>query len=102
MKAYDIIITVPAEQDLREITNDIIKKQRETMLKEINKIGDAIYNLDKTPFGNALVNDERLVTIGIRKVMIDKHIIFYIASEKDKTVSVIRILRLRRNWANAL
>lgn len=104
MKAYDIIITGPGEQDLREITDDIVKKREEKLfaLKEINKIGDAIYNLDNIPFSNSLVSDERLVTTGIRKIIIDKYIIFYIASEKDKTVSIIRILSLRRNWADLL
>lgn len=102
MKDYDIIISAPADQDLREISGDIVKKHPEKWQKEINNIGATIHNLDKIPFSNALVSDERLVTAGIRKVLIDKYIVFYIASEKDKTVSVIRILNLRRNWANLL
>lgn len=102
MKAYDISITAPAEQDLREIAEYSVKKNKEKPLKKVNSIGDAIYNLDKVPFSNSLVSDERLVTAGIRKVILDNHIIFYIASEKDKTVSVIRILNLCRNWAQLL
>jgi plasmid stabilization system protein ParE len=102
VKDYDIIITVPAEQDLREIIGDIVRKHQETPLQEINNIRDKIYALDTTPFSNTLVSDERLVTTGIRKIIIDEYIIFYIASEKDKTVSVIRVLRLHRQWENLL
>ena len=104
MKGYDIIITEPAEQDLREITDDIVKEHKETLFtqKTINNIADVIYNLDAIPFSNALVSDEKLVTTGIRKLMIGRYIVFYIASEKDKTVSVVRILNFRRNWDNLL
>jgi len=104
VKDYDIIITGAAEQDLIEITNYIIKKHGETPFarKVINKIGDAISNLEKLPFNHALVNDEKLVTTGIRKVMIDNYIVFYIASEKDKTVSIVRVLNIRRNWDDLL
>lgn len=104
MKAYDIVITGPAEQDLREITDDIVKKHKETTFtqKAIDKIGDAINNLDKIPFSHSLVSDEKLVTTGIRKIIIDRYVVFFIASEKDKTVSVVRILNLRRQWANLL
>ena len=104
MKGYDIIVTGPAEQDLREITDDMVGKNDEMpcIEKAISAIGDIIGNLANTPFNNALVSDEKLVTTGIRKMMIDNYIIFYIASEKDKTVSVVRILNFRRYWTNLL
>ena len=104
MKGYDIIITGPAEQDLYEIKGDMVGRhqKREFTEKAISAIGDIIDNLATTPFNNALVSDEKLVTTGIRKVIIDNYIVFYIASEKDKTVSVVRILNSRRYWANLL
>ncbi len=104
MKGYDIIITGPAEQDLCEITDEMVGRHQKIAFTEkaISAIGDIIDKLATTPFNNALVSDEKLVTTGIRKVIIDNYIIFYIASEKDKTVSVVRILNFRRNWDNLL
>jgi len=104
VKGYDIIITGPAEEDLCEIKGDMVREHQERSYTEraIIAIGDIIGNLAKNPFDHALVSDEKLVTTGIRKVMIDNYIVFYIASEKDKTVSVVRILNFRRNWDNLL
>lgn len=104
MKEYSVFITAPGEQDLHEITQDIVNKYKGTPLagKTVKKLGDTISGLDKSPFRNVLVNDEKLVTAGVRKIIMDNYIVLYIASEKDKTVSVVRILNLRRNWADLL
>lgn len=100
---YNVVLTEPAEQDLGEITGDIFKKHGKSFnQKLINRINDIINSLQKIPFNNMLVSDERLVTTGIRTVTIDNYLIFYIASEKDKTVSIVRILSFRRNWAHLL
>ncbi|MGH4121235.1 type II toxin-antitoxin system RelE/ParE family toxin [Clostridium sp.] len=54
------------------------------------------------PLRNALVNYERLAYIGIRKIMVDNYIVFYIANDESKTVTIIRILYGRRDWINLL
>ena len=104
MNDYDVVITEVAQQDLREIIGAILKVFKNVLLaqKSITKIGLAISNLEKAPFGNYLVNDERLVTMGIRKLMIDKYIVFFIASEKDKSVSVVRIIHDQRYWVGLI
>jgi toxin ParE1/3/4 len=104
VKGYDVIITGPAEEDLSGITCDIARKHLETPLAEkvISALGNIIGNLAETPFNHALVSDEKLVTTGIRRVMIHNYVVFYIASEKDKTVSVVRILNFHRYWENLL
>ncbi|MEA4923705.1 MAG: type II toxin-antitoxin system RelE/ParE family toxin [Syntrophomonadaceae bacterium] len=101
---YDIVLTEPAHKDLIEITGDILKKHGQTSLaqKLVNQIADTIDDLEKTPFRHALVSDEKLVTNGVRTVMLDNQIVFYIASEQDKTVSIVRILDFRRNWDTLL
>ncbi|MFA7076947.1 MAG: type II toxin-antitoxin system RelE/ParE family toxin [Syntrophomonas sp.] len=102
MKEYDVIITEAAQQDLREIMETIIKVVKEASASQvqnlINQMELAILSLEKAPFGNSLVSDERLVTMGIRKMMIDKYIVLYIASEKDKSAAVVRILHDQRHW----
>jgi|GEM_PF-2649298 Plasmid stabilization system protein len=101
---YNIVLTEPAEQDLIEITGDIMKKHGKTSVaqKLVNQLADTIDELEKTPFSNALVSDEKLVTSGVRTVMLNKQIVFYIASEKEKTVSIVRVLDSRRNWDTLL
>jgi plasmid stabilization system protein ParE len=104
VKGYDIIVTEPAQADLYEMTINIGRKYEDMPLagEAISAISDTIDNLVRNPFNNSLVSDEKLVTSGIRRVMIDNYILFYIASEKDKTVSVVRILNFRRYWEDLL
>lgn len=101
---YNLVLTDPAEQDLIALTNDIIKKHGKTSFaqKLINQFAETIEELEKTPFNNALVTDEKLVTNGVRTLMFNQQIVFYIASEKDKTVSIVRVLDCRRNWDTLL
>jgi toxin ParE1/3/4 len=54
------------------------------------------------PLRNALVADERLAYKGIRKIMVDNYIVFYIVTEENKTVTIIRMLYGRRGWMNLL
>lgn len=104
MSAYDIQITEPAEKDLYEIGAYISKEllEPETAKKVISKIAKGINSLGDMPLRNALVADERLAYKGIRKIIVDNYIIFYIVTEESKTVTIIRILYGKRNWINLL
>lgn len=104
MSPYNIQITEPAEKDLYEIGTYISKEllEPEIAKKVVSKIAVGISTLQDMPLRNALVNDNRLAQKGIRKIMVDNYIIFYIVSEKNKTVTIIRILYSRRDWINFL
>jgi toxin ParE1/3/4 len=104
MSAYDIQITEPAEKDLYEIGVYISKELLDpgTAKKVISRIAKVINSLEDMPLRNALVEDERLAYKGIRKIMVDNYIIFYIVTEESKTVTIIRILYGRRDWMNLL
>lgn len=104
MKAYHLAITEPAEADLKEITDYIAKELLEPSTAQhlITKISEAIFELEQMPKRYALVDDERLANQGIRKLVVDNYIVFYIVSEKNQSVSVIRILYGRRDWHNLL
>jgi len=97
---YSVHISELAESDLKEIGRYIVEELLEPTLalKLVDKIGDAALSLEEMPQRNALVADERLSTAGIRKLLVDNYIIFYVISEKEKTVMVIRILYARRDW----
>lgn len=104
MSNYNIQITEPAEKDLYEIGTYISKEllEPETAKKVVSKIAKGISILEDMPLRNALVADDRLAYIGIRKIMVDNYIIFYVVTEESKTVTIIRILYGRRDWINLL
>jgi len=102
MSRYNLEITEPAESDLYQIGNYIAKELQEPVLAEkvVGKIGDTILSLEEMPFRNGLVRDERLSYQGIRKILIDNYVVFYIVSEENRTVTIVRILYCRRDWMN--
>ena len=104
MSKYNIEITEPAESDLYQIGSYIAKELQEPDLAQevVNKIGDAILSLDEMPYRNGLVRDERLSHQGIRKLLIDNYVIFYIVREENKMVTILRILYSRRDWMNII
>lgn len=104
MSMYDIQITEPAEKDLYEIGAYISKEllEPETAKKIISTIAKKINSLEDMPLRNALVADDRLAYKGIRKIMVDNYIIFYIVTEEIKVVTIVRILYSRRDWMNLL
>ena len=104
MNKYNIEITEPAEKDLYEIGQYIATELLEPAFakKVVGEISEAILKLEGLPLRNTLVADERLALCGIRKIIIDNYIVFYIANEEQKTVTIVRILYGRRDWINLL
>ncbi|MFB5267407.1 type II toxin-antitoxin system RelE/ParE family toxin [Paenibacillus enshidis] len=104
MNTYNIFITEPAEHDLREIAKYIALELKEpaTAQKWIAKISSAILELEKSPFRYALVKDGRLASQGIRMLLVEKYIVFYVIDETNSSVTVIRILYGKREWNRIL
>lgn len=104
MKNFLVIITEPAEADLREIADYISRELMDpsAALHLISKIAEAVFELEQLPLRFALVSDERLANQGIRKLVVDNYIVFYVVSEKNTSVTIIRILYGKRDWNNLL
>lgn len=104
MNRYHIDITEPAENDLREIGHYISRELLEPIIanKVVKKIGAAILTLEELPLRNSLVNDEKLSKLGVRKLLIDNYIVFYMVSEEQKAVTIIRIVYGKRDWSNLI
>lgn len=104
MDKYKIEITKPAENDLRSIGLYISKElvEPDTAKKIVAKIGEAIIKLEELPLRNGLVSDERLSIKGIHRIIIDNYIVFYIANEENRLVTIVRIQYNRRDWINLL
>jgi toxin ParE1/3/4 len=104
MKRYRILMTEPAAEDLLKIAEYIARELREpaTAQKLVGKIKEAVMSLVEMPTRYATVAGERLATQGIRKLPLENYIVFYVISEKDGTVTVVRILHGRRDWEHLL
>ncbi|MNE06088.1 Plasmid stabilization system protein [compost metagenome] len=104
METFHITITEPAERDLRDIADYIAHELLDHVAarKLVSRIAESIFELEHMPLRNNLVRDERLASQGIRKLVVDQYIVFYLVSEADTTVTVIRILYGKRNWRDLL
>ncbi len=49
-----------------------------------------------------LVKDEVLSSRGIRRLLVDNYMIFYVVDDSKKKVTVIRILYFRRDWESLI
>ncbi|WP_058308641.1 type II toxin-antitoxin system RelE/ParE family toxin [Gracilibacillus massiliensis] len=104
MNVYHLVITNPAETDLKGIADYIAKELQESATAQllVSKIAEAIYKLEHVPKRYPLVRDERLANQGIRKMMVENYIVFYTVSQDNQVVTIIRILYSRRNWLDLL
>lgn len=104
MKKFNVYLTQPAADDLKGISDYIAHELREPSVarKLVGKIKKTVMSLAEMPTRHALVADEELALQGIRKLIMNNYIVFYVVSEEEATVTVIRILYGRRNWINLL
>ncbi|UKS24181.1 type II toxin-antitoxin system RelE/ParE family toxin [Paenibacillus sp. HWE-109] len=91
---YRLVITEPAESDLREIADELIEPT--TARKMIVRISEAAFQWEQMPSRNRLVRDERVAANGIRHLLVDVYVLFYVISEKEDTVTFIWIIYLKR------
>jgi toxin ParE1/3/4 len=104
MDHYRVFMTRSAADDLKGISLYIRDELREpaTAVKLAEKIKVAVMSLAAFPLRHNLVADEHLAAQGFRKVMIDNYIAFYVVSEKEQTVTVVRVLYGKRDWLHLL
>jgi toxin ParE1/3/4 len=104
MKSYKVLMTEPATGDLLATAQYIAKELKEpaTAKKLVSKIREAVMSLSDMPSRHALVTDERLALLGIRKLPVENYIVFYVISETNMVVTVVRILYGRRGWEQLL
>lgn len=104
MKGFKVLMSQPAADDLKNIAAYIANELREPAIakKLVDKIKEVVMSLSEMPARHSLVADEKLANQGIRKIMVDNYIVFYIVSKKYETVTVVRILYSRRDWSSLL
>ncbi|TCK92659.1 addiction module RelE/StbE family toxin [Natranaerovirga hydrolytica] len=104
MKEYKVTITEKATKDMYEITsyigNELLDMQAANRLLEKFKV--SIVSLSNMPKRHSLLQDEELAGRGIGRIVVDNYIIFYICSDKDKVVRLIRVLYHKRDWVTLI
>ena len=104
MDVYEVNVTEPAENDLKEVAKYISSQLNAptTALNMIHTIKTAIAELETMALAYSLVRDDRLAALGYRLLPVSNYIVFYIVNEKERAVDVDRILYGRRDWRNLL
>ena len=104
MANYRVEVSEPAEKDLRDIIRYIASQLSAPVsaIKMMNIIEDALMSLAHIPQKCPTVSDERLASMGYRKLLVKNYIAFFSIDEKEKVVNVERILYTRRDWLRIL
>lgn len=104
MKSYQVLISNPAENDLSEIGRYITRELLEPKIAQnvLKRVGAAILELEQIPLRGAVIADDSLANQGIRRLLVDNYVIFYVVFNEKETVTVVRILYSKRNWKNLL
>jgi plasmid stabilization system protein ParE len=101
---YNVYVSESAENDLRDIIRYISAQLSAptTALKMMEIIEEAMAGLSDMPQRCPLVIDDRLSSMGYRKLTVKNYIVFFAINEKEKSVDVERILYGRRDWLRIL
>ncbi|MDR3543865.1 MAG: type II toxin-antitoxin system RelE/ParE family toxin [Desulfosporosinus sp.] len=104
MKKHSILMTHTATEDLKSIASYVANELQEPSIakKLVGNIKEVIMSLEQMPTRYSLLRDANLASQGMRKIMVDNYVVFYIVYEKDQIVTIVRILHSRRDWVNLL
>jgi len=104
MEKYRVDITELAENDLYDIVRYISAQlsAQTTALKMMENIETAIAGLAKLPQRCPPITDDRLSSVGYRKLIVKNYVVFFSINEREKVVDVERILYARRDWKSIL
>lgn len=91
---YKIIFSKQADTDLRGIYEYIAFKllEPETAARQFGRIEKGILNLNEMPERFRVLEKEPWYSRGLRQMPVDNFIVFYIISDEDQIVTVIRIM----------
>lgn len=101
---YKILRTDKAEEQLREIIFYIAEDSgsADIALRYLDNMERAINNLQNCPLIGSLPRYSTLRRQGYRVLIVEKHLVFYKVSEKDKTVTIYAIVDGRREYKNLI
>ena len=99
MKEFEIYYTDEAIEDLKAIYQYIATIENEPInaLNLVNAIREAINSLNIFPLRYPEVRWSPWKEIGMRNMVIKKHIVFYQVNELESVINIVRIMSCRRD-----
>ena len=101
---YSIHITRAADADLNRAVDyiDHILLNPQAADELLSETEETIADLAVFPEKNALVTDPVLSAWEVRFITINNYLVFYVVSEEEKRVNIVRILHCKQNWTSIL
>ena len=102
--SYNLHITKKAENDLNAAADYIeftlLSPQAADGL--LDKAEKELSSLTEMPQTHRLVDDPFLYSLGIRFILVNNYMAFFLINEEEKTVYILRFLHGKRNWIQIL
>ncbi|MBR3737188.1 MAG: type II toxin-antitoxin system RelE/ParE family toxin [Eubacterium sp.] len=97
--SYQIYYSDKARNDLRSIYEYITYELLvpDTAANQIRSITQAARSLEEMPLRYSVYDAQPWKSIGIRTITVGNYLLFYLVSEKEKTVNIVRIIYGARN-----
>lgn len=104
MTKYKVIIELSAQRDLQSLLRYITDTLKEPVIakRTYTSIKEQILTLNQMPLRNNIVQEQSYAAMGVRKLVVENYIAFYIIDEEKREVHILRILYNRREWQNIL
>ena len=97
---YKIELSIKAKEDIKSIVLYIKNNLNEPSIanKYAKTIKEEIKTLEYSPKKFAIIDDDSIKDLEVRKLNIKNYLAFYRVNEKEKVVNVERILYGASNW----
>lgn len=104
MKPYTIEVTRSAEKDIIKTLDYItyVLMNPDAAGDLLDKTGKTIESLQAYPERFPLVDDAVLRGLGIRFIVVNNYLVFYMIDEEKHCVNVIRFIYNKRDWITML
>lgn len=98
---YSIHITAAAQRDMANASDyiEFVLKNRKAADDLLDEADRKINALSSFPCKFPLVDDPLLASWGIRFTQVKKYHAFYVVSEENKKITIVRFLYGKINWA---
>lgn len=91
MSPYKLLMTKLAVNGLHEISESEELRELDTARRLVGKVKEAVMGLSEMPTRYAFVEDQYPSSRGIRRLPVDRYVVFYLIDEEELTVIVVRI-----------
>ena len=102
--SYRLHITQAAEKDIRQAADyiEFVLKNPQAADQLLDEAEKQIDSLSSFPKKYPLAEDKVLASWGARFVNVNNYLVFYLVSDEELTVTVVRFLYCKSNWLAVL